>query len=151
MYGLNAAGWETFPRDYALLLSALMRRVATVHGREALLRHLEGIAQELGGALATEHDMDKRLRRLLKLYNDLGFEADVKREGRDIVLTQRNCPFLKTARDDPDALCKCLDEGIMRAAVPEALVSLRQTLARGDGLCRHEIRLKSTPGKRATA
>ena len=150
MYKLSAAGWETFPRDYALLLSALMRRVAAADGRAALLAHMDAIAQELGGPLATEQDIDKRLRRLLTLYNDLGFDAELKRDGKDVLLVQRNCPFLKTARNDPEALCQCLDEGILRAALPEALVSLRQTLARGDGLCRHEVRLKTAPAKART-
>ncbi|MGH2626397.1 MAG: helix-turn-helix transcriptional regulator [Anaerolineales bacterium] len=151
MYRLTPEGQEAFPRDYAFLLSALLSEIEARGGRRGLLDHLNGIAAALAGPLATEVDLDRRLDALVGLYNSLGFEASMERHGRDIVLVQRNCPFLKTARKDPDAMCACLDEGLMRAALPEALVSLRETLAKGDLRCRHAIRLRpgSTRNPRA--
>ncbi|MGQ0535102.1 MAG: helix-turn-helix transcriptional regulator [Methanobacteriota archaeon] len=140
-YRLTHEGQEAFPRDYSLLLSALLCEVETRGGRQALLSHLDAIARNLAASLANGADVDQRLAALVDLYNRLGFEASVERHGNDVLLVQRNCPFLKTARKDPEALCECLDEGIMKAAVPEALVDLRETLAKGGRRCMHIIRL----------
>lgn len=145
MYHLTESGQETFPRDYAFLLKALLQEIETKGGREAIIAHLTGIAERLGGPLAEEPDFDKRMQELIAIYNRLGFEARLERKGNDLVLIQRNCPFLKTARGDPRALCTCLDEGIMRAALPDVEVELLETLAHGDDRCGHLIRTDKRP------
>ncbi len=141
-YHLTEDGWETFPRDYSFLLSALLAQVTRKNGREAVLEHLDDIALELGGSIAKEVDPQARMRKLVALYNKLGFEARVERKKDRVFLVQRNCPLLKIARDDPEALCACLDEGIIRAALPGSEVTLHATQAQGDARCRHEIKEK---------
>lgn len=141
-YGLTPEGRETFPRDYALLLGTLLPKVAEVAGRERLERAIALIAKDL--ALDVEgRTHEERIAAMLALYNKLGFEAEIERDrGRTaFTLIQRNCIFLKTARADPDLLCQCLDEGIMRAALTGANVELKASLAHGDAHCRHHIQL----------
>jgi predicted ArsR family transcriptional regulator len=118
-----------------------MDRLIRTHGKEHMMTHLNAIAADLGGPLAREEDMRLRLRKVVRLYNELGFEARLERKNDRLLLVQRNCPFLKIARDDPEALCACLDEGILRAALPGSQVSLEKSLAMGDARCVHEIRL----------
>lgn len=141
MYRLSLRGEETFPRDYALFLSLLLGKVEETGGRDALLRLVASLAKDLGASLPKRPDSSERLSALLKLYNDLGFEAHLERDGGTVRLVQRNCVILRTARADPEAMCSCFDQGIIRAALPGAKVGLTSCMATGDALCRHTISL----------
>lgn len=146
MYGLTAAGRETFPRDYALLLELLLAAVSKSGGREGLERAMTLIAKDLGREVEGRSTQE-RLDEMLALYNRLGFEASLEKQpGGSLCLVQRNCIFLKTARGDPPLLCKCLDEGIVKAALPGAKVQLDASLAMGDTHCRHLIQLARRTG-----
>lgn len=139
MYGLTAEGREAFPRDYALLLDLVLAKVAQEAGREELERVVALVAKDLARGVRGR-TTEERLRAMLALYNELGFDASIEKRRDGARLTQRNCVFLKTARGDPPLLCKCLDEGIVRAALPGAKVELESSLAVGDAQCRHLIR-----------
>lgn len=138
-YRLSQQGWETFPRDYAYLLEAMLAKVGAQAGREAVLDAFGAIADDLAASVPSGPD---RAEGLCRMYNDLGFEASLER-GEATTLVQRNCPFLRAARADPEALCDCLDEGIIRRALPGARVELVSCLATGDAQCRH--RIEETP------
>ncbi len=145
-YALTEAGWETFPRDYARLLNALIATVATRDGAASLHDLLDRVAGTMVDEIARDPDGAARRARLVRLYNDLGFEAELVEEtDGTLALTQRNCPFLQTARQDPAAICGCLDEGMMRRALRTDDVTLESTLARGDIMCRHVIRNPTNP------
>lgn len=142
LYALTPQGRETGPRNYPLLLAALMQKVSDGAGRKQLLRYLKGIASDLAGPLEKSGDAKKRLDLLLAKYNSLGFEATITKEGNTVILVQRNCPFLAAATKDPDALCRHLDEGLVRATIPGTKVELQKALAKGDTFCRHVIRFR---------
>lgn len=138
-YALTGPGWESFPRDYAFLLGALLDRLQQRVGRGALLASFADVAAALAAEVRPDQPRAARLEALRQLYLDLGFEASLEtREGQDCIV-QRNCPFLKTAKQDPEALCECLDEGIIRQVFPDAAVTLGDCMATGDNLCRHFI------------
>lgn len=140
LYALTEEGLESFPRDYALLVELLLDQVESDLGREPLVALMDGIAARLGRSVAlAAREPEDRLRRARALYNDLGFEAAIEDHGEEKHLVQRNCPFLKVARRDPDALCSCLDEGILRTAIPGVEVELLETMARGSPRCRHRV------------
>jgi predicted ArsR family transcriptional regulator len=140
LYALTPAGRETFPRDYALLLQLVLAKVAERRDRrelEALVRDIaKDLAADVEGASSAE-----RLRDLVRLYDKLGFDASVTGKDGSFLLRQRNCAFLRTAREDPALLCVCLDEGIVRAALPGARVELLASQARGAHVCQHRIEL----------
>jgi len=142
-YRLTEAGWESFPRDYSLLLGSLLRRLQGRVGRETVLACFDDVAGELAATIPPGGTTDERMRALLRLYGELGFEASLESDGPDAApaLVQRNCPFLATAKCDPEALCDCLDEALIRRVLPGADVRLEQCMATGDNLCRHAIRL----------
>lgn len=140
-YRLTDAGWESFPRDYSLLLESLLRRLQARVGREAVLACFTDVADELA-ATVPPGTTAERTTALLRLYRDLGFEASLEDAGDGAAtLVQRNCPFLATAKSDPEALCDCLDEALIRRVLPGADVRLESCMATGDNLCRHAIRL----------
>lgn len=138
-FRLTATGRENGPRNYPLLLASLLKKVSVGEGRKRLFRYLESIAADLAGPEAKTTDAKKRLDLLLAKYNSLGFQAEIVKERGRTTLVQRNCPFLAAATGDPEALCQHLDEGIVRAVLPGANVSLAAALAKGDPLCRHII------------
>lgn len=138
-YQLTEAGWESFPRDYAFLLGALLEKIQDRLGRDAVLASFSEIAVELAADIPPDQPVSARLEALKQLYMDLGFEASIETKDGQTQLIQRNCPFLKTASSDPEGLCECLDEGIIRCAVPEAEVELGDCMATGDRRCTHII------------
>lgn len=144
-YRLTEAGRETFPREYAFLLDALVRQIIDQQGEKALEELVRPVAEELGAPYRDDKDPKGAIKRLIRLYNDLGFEASLEKDAGALLLTQRNCPFLRAAKMDPQAFCKGLDEEVMRQAAPGAKVTLEQTMARGDLRCRHRIEL---PGRK---
>lgn len=131
-YALTLEGRETFHREYALLLAATLKKIQETHGRDAMLTLMRSLARDLAAPAAAAPNPT---RALVKLYNDLGFEARL--EGGAIV--QRNCVALRTAIDDPEALCNCFDEEIIRTALPGARVELTECMATGDARCVHQI------------
>lgn len=139
-YGLTDSGWESFPRDYAFLLRALLDKLQDRVGRDAILAAYAEIASGLAARIAPG-PVPARLEALRRLYVELGFDATLESDGADTALVQRNCPFLKTAKDDPEGLCDALDEGIIRQVLPEATVELGQCMATGGSLCHHRIRV----------
>ena len=138
-FRITDAGRETGPRNYPLLLAMLMQKVSEGEGRKKLLKYLEAIASDLAGPDPKQKDAKMRLDLLLAKYNQLGFQAEIRKEDGQLVLIQRNCPFLATAKGDPQGFCQYFDEGIMRAALPGQEVTLLSSLARGDVICRHVI------------
>lgn len=146
MYGLTAAGREAFPRDYALLLSLVTAKLGETEGRAALERVMGAIAEDLAKGVAAKPDPEGRVKALVAFYNRLGFEASVERTRDGFAITQRNCIFLRAATADPPLLCECLDEGIMRAALPSADVRFEGSLATGAPRCRHLLRLPRLSG-----
>jgi predicted ArsR family transcriptional regulator len=138
-YALTDAGREAFPRDYALLLDLVLAKLAERRDRREVESLMRLVAKDVAAGI--EGSEAARIKALVALYNRLGFDASVERAGAAYVLTQRNCIFLKTARSDPHLLCQCLDEGIIRAALPDARVVLESSLATGAPRCRHAIRM----------
>jgi len=100
------------------------------------------LATDLATGIPPDRPVAARLEALRRLYLDLGFEATLETRGNTAFLVQRNCPFLKAAKNDPEGLCGCLDEGILRAALPEADVRLGDCMATGDSRCTHAIEMR---------
>lgn len=140
MYAITAAGRETFPRDYALLLDLVLAKVAKKRDRREVESLMRLIAKDLASRVEGRSDPE-RVRALVALYNELGFDAELEKTVGGVRLRQRNCIFLKTAVGDPALLCECLDEGIMRAALPGATVEFEGSLATGKPRCSHFLRL----------
>lgn len=148
-YKVTAAGRELGTRNYPMLLAMLMKKVSEGEGRKKLLKYLEAIAADLAGPESKHKDAQMRLDLLLAKYNALGFEAEIRKEDGEMVLIQRNCPFLAAATEDPQGFCTYFDEGIMRNMLPDHDIVLRTSQAHGDHICRHVISKKplAKPGK----
>ena len=144
-FRITDAGRETGPRNYPLLLAMLMQKVSEGEGRKKLLKYLGSIAADLAGPDVKHKNAKMRLDLLLAKYNQLGFQAEIRKEDGQMVLVQRNCPFLAAAKGDPQGFCQYFDEGIMRAALPGQDVTLQSSLAHGDMICKHVISGKPLP------
>lgn len=141
-YALTEEGRETFPRDYAVVLEALMDSVRAASGEDGLKARMRDAAARLAPAARKTSSDLQRLKQLVAFYNELGFEATLARAGDKHVLTQRNCVVWRAARSDPESVCRCFDEGMIKAGVPGCRVRLLATMAEGDSECRHEIQFR---------
>jgi predicted ArsR family transcriptional regulator len=138
LFDLTAAGRELFPREYALLLQQVLAKVEARDGRGGIEAVIESIARDFASKVQGE-TAPARFRSLVALYNSLGFEASGEKAPGGLVIVQRNCVFMRAARADPGLFCKCLDEGIVRSALPGATVELVGSQALGAAACRHRV------------
>lgn len=103
-FELTEAGDHLFPKDYDKLSLTLVDAVADHLGEEALDTLLAAVTDQqvkdwepkLAG---------KSLPERIKALKDLYYEADpytsMKKDGRDYLLIERNCPFLNVAMKRP--------------------------------------------------
>jgi predicted ArsR family transcriptional regulator len=146
-YRVTPAGDRLFPKAYDRLSSDLIAGVAAAGGPDLMRKVLASLADMQVAAwepLLQGLSAEAKLERLQGLYlKDDPFMSVEKRDG-DLILIERNCPFLNVALDHP-ALCSLSVSTLERLlGHPVARVEKFQS---GHGRCVFRIRM----GERAPA
>ncbi len=114
-YCLSVAGDHVFPKFYddltVLLLDAVMETVDEEALREVLAKVTDIRVEALGGHAADS--LEKKLEALASLYLENDPFMEIRRDGDDFVLVERNCPFLNVALQRP-AICSTTVSTIRR-------------------------------------
>lgn len=137
-YALTETGVELFPRRYDAVLNGVLDTLVTKHGEPRARRVLTEVAEDLSRPVSTTPPA-KRLARTVTLLNDLGFEVTAERQGRTVVITSRNCPILRTAKEHRELVCEGLHAEILRRAAGAKRVERKQWIVDGDSVCTHVI------------
>ena len=103
VFRLTEKASELFPRRYDLFVRSVLRQVGEVWGERGLDTVFCGCAGEMVASLAPRLEglgFDARVRRLVELLVELGYEAEAERlPDGSYVLTELNCPQAELARD----------------------------------------------------
>ena len=134
-YRLTEAGDHLFPKHYDALAVAVIDAVAEELGSEAAVRVLERVSNDRVNAVAPslEHlDLDERVAKLKSWYLADDPFMDTVHDGDDLLLIERNCPFLNTAMRRP-ALCSVSVNALTRLL--GVVVHREEKFQNGDGRC----------------
>jgi predicted ArsR family transcriptional regulator len=140
-YRVTTAGDRLFPKAYDRLSSDLIAGVAAAGGPAFMRQVIAALADLQVGAwkpLLEGLSAAERLERLKGLYlKDDPFMSVEKRDG-DLILIERNCPFLNVAMEHP-ALCSLSVTTLERLLGHP--VSREEKFQSGHGRCVFRIRL----------
>lgn len=108
VYALSDRGYESFPRRYALLARRLLEAAREALGEQGLDTLLKRVAVDLAGELAPRLQQlppGDRLRAVMEIMNELGYEASPAPEGTGPGIAAANCIFHQLARETR-AVCR---------------------------------------------
>ena len=134
-YRLTEAGDHLFPKHYDALAVAVIDAVAEELGMEAAIRVLERVSNDRVAAVAPSLDglgLKERVEKLKSWYLADDPFMDVANDGEDLLLIERNCPFLNTAMRRP-ALCSVSVNALTR--LTGVRVHREEKFQNGDGRC----------------
>jgi predicted ArsR family transcriptional regulator len=134
-YRLTEAGDHLFPKHYDALAVAVIDAVAEELGTDAAIRVLERVSNDRVAAVAPSLDgldLRARVEKLRSWYLLDDPFMDVARDGDDVLLIERNCPFLNTAMRRP-ALCSVSVNALTR--LTGVRVDREEKFQNGDGRC----------------
>lgn len=99
VYALTDAGYETFPRHYAMLSALTLRSVRDALGPDALKKVFEQVGNELIASRAhrVRGDERERLEAVVDMMNELGYSASPAEDGAGISAV--NCIYHHLARE----------------------------------------------------
>ncbi len=140
-YALTEDGRELFPRRYDVVLNALISALEADRGGGYVESVLGRTARNSLPRSLGDVSPRRRLRPLLGTLNELGFEASLRREGDEVVVTSRNCPLLRTATEHRELVCHGLHAALIGQAI-DADVQREKWILSGDGVCTHRFRLR---------
>ena len=115
-FAITAAGDHLFPKNYDNLSLTLVDAVADQLGNKALDTLLAAVTDQQvkhwESKLAGK-SLPERIKALKDLYYEDDPYSSMKKNGRDYVLTERNCPFLNVAMKRPH-LCSVTVSTLIR-------------------------------------
>ena len=139
-YAITLAGRELFPRNYGAIAGALLTRLESNLGGNAVAELLV----ELGGAVAGSQvplppsaDDESLVKALADRLDSLGYEAVPARNAGEWQVEAFNCVFHALAQQNP-AVCK-FDLAYMEA-MSGRKVSLTACMLHGEHVCRFRIK-----------
>ena len=135
LYRLTAAGEHLFPKRYDTLAVAVIDAVAEELGIDAAVRVLERVSNDRVAALAPAVEgksLEERLGVLESWYLEDDPYMSHDRDGDDVRLIERNCPFYNTAMSRP-ALCSVSVNALTRLL--GVRVAREEKFQNGDGRC----------------
>ena len=147
-YRLTDVGYETFPRKYGSMLSSLLDQLIKLNGPENTKKVLSSVANQLARQIPSVSgiiDIKERIRALVKILNDLGFEASFEQEKGSFVITRKNCIWHEVACKYPDLTCETLDKKFLKICLGGIDVELRDCIARGNSVCKNLVSINIKP------
>ena len=134
-FRLTEAGDHLFPKHYDALAVTVIDAVAEELGSDAAVRVLERVSNDRVDAVAPSLrglDLAGRAAKLRSWYLADDPYMDVVPDGEDVLLIERNCPFLNTAMRRP-ALCSVSVNALTRLF--GVRVTREEKFQNGDGRC----------------
>ncbi len=134
-YRLTEAGDHLFPKHYDALAVAVLDAVAEELGGDAAVRVLARVSDDRMQAVEPSLrglSLFDKVTALKNWYLSDDPYMDVDRDGDDLLLIERNCPFLNTAMRRP-ALCSVSVSALTRLL--GVRVHREEKFQNGDGRC----------------
>ncbi len=139
-YAITLAGRELFPRNYGAIAGALLLRLESQLGKDAVSDLLVDLGVSVAAAQVplppTDND-ESMVRALAERLDSLGYEAVPARSGGEWQVEAFNCVFHALAKQNPQ-VCK-FDLAYLEA-VSGRKVALTACMLHGEHSCRFRIK-----------
>jgi predicted ArsR family transcriptional regulator len=133
-YSITLEGRGRISAKYDLLLNILTMAMTESIGTEKT----KAIFASAARMLTENAGRRENINSVLPVLSDLGFEPELRKEGREDLIISKNCPFAKLAMEYPELACDTLHTVFLREVLERPNITLRQTIARGATECIHE-------------
>jgi DeoR family suf operon transcriptional repressor len=132
-YGLTEKGYESFPRNYAMLAQSLLAAATETLGEDAVEKLLMKMADDLAQSVQARLSQPggaERLETVIEVMNELGYDASPLPNKEGIAAV--NCIYHKLAQQTR-AICR-YDTKLLSLLLDQA-VQHTSCMADGDGQC----------------
>jgi len=139
-YAITLAGRELFPRNYGAIAGALLTRLESNLGKNAVAELLVELGGTVAGSqvpLPPSEDDESLVKALADRLDSLGYEAVPARNAGEWQVEAFNCVFHALAKQNP-AVCK-FDLAYMEA-ISGRKVALTACMLHGEHVCRFRIK-----------
>jgi predicted ArsR family transcriptional regulator len=138
-YCLTSAGDHFFPKQYPELLVTLLDSTSAEKGEKTVAAVLGRMTDEIVDRLhgIETLPLDRAVDELRAIYRDGDPFTHVERRGEDLVIVERNCPYLDVALERP-AICSTTVSALRRLTACEVVRERR--FQDGDGRCEFHVR-----------
>jgi predicted ArsR family transcriptional regulator len=133
-YSITLDGRGRISAKYDLILDILTMAMMESIGAEKTKAIFASAARILTENVGRRENINS----VLPILSDLGFEPQLRKEGREDLIISKNCPFAKLAMEYPELACDTLHTIFLREVLDRPGITLRQTIARGAMECIHE-------------
>jgi DeoR family suf operon transcriptional repressor len=136
-YALSEKGYESFPRNYALLAQTMLETARAALGDEAVEGLLMKMADDLADNLRPRLDKlppGQRLAEVVQIMNELGYEAAPSDDAKAISAV--NCIYHKLAQQTR-AICR-FDVRLLSLLLDHE-IDHTSCMATGDGRCHFQL------------
>ena len=143
VFSLTEGGYELFPTRYYRLTNRLLGELKEALPNQSAETLLSGVADSMAEDYAGQLDglpLEKRLARLVELLNEEGFNADIERQGDDVILRELSCPYFHVGQSHPE-VCM-IDQAFIARALSLPVERVR-CLLDGDAHCAFTIPIEA--------
>ncbi len=146
-YLLSQGGYESFPRQYSWLSTALLELLAENLGSEGIAKIMRSLARKTADSMHLRFQQKTTSAELLSevtlVLNELGYRANLKQSDlrKGAIIEATNCVYHSVAKVHPE-LC-AFDIEFIENATGGMNVKLESCIARGGAVCRFCIRKKT--------
>jgi predicted ArsR family transcriptional regulator len=142
MYSLTEEAHELFPTRYFRLANRLLGELKDNLPEEALQSLLANVAESMASTYANQLEglpLEQRLRRLVDLLDEEGFEAEIERRGSELMIRELSCPYFQVGMLHPE-VCT-IDQAFIAKALSLPVERVR-CLLDGDAHCAFSVQVE---------
>jgi len=135
-YALTSEAGDLFPKAYAPILNAVLKKLETSLGKEQSAAFLRQLGREMAAPHRnTDAAFESKLHTAIKFIEELGGQVRIERDGEKIAICGTDCPLSEVVSDH-DLVCDMLTEFV--AQVVDCTVS-QNCQRKEHPQCRFEI------------
>ncbi len=142
LFSLTEDAYELFPTRYLRLTNRILVEMKDSLPDESVKNIFSGVADSMAQTYASQLaglPLEERLRRLIILLNEEGFEAEYEINGGEIILKELSCPYYQIGQKHPEV---CLVDQSFIAKALDLPVERVSCLLDGDTHCTYSISIE---------
>jgi len=138
---LTEEGKDMFPTEVDMILDHLVGYILENYGEEELENIGEGLSEKLSERfpkISEDDDLENRVKKIVKGFNDLGFFCEYRKGGEDYFIKYKNCIFGDLAKKRSNWLCQ-VHRKLLEDKLEDVEISQDRSMFKGDKFCRQMI------------